>query len=95
MRILKFFFKEIREIKQRLTILQVLQYYNLKLVKNIMLKCQFHTDDTVSMKIYSQSNTFNFFGCDKNGDLIEFCPLNEASKKSYLKQRNYVAKYSQ
>jgi DNA primase len=75
---------EIQEIKQRLTISQVLQHYNLKPDRNNMLKCPFHADDTASMKIYPQTNTFNCFGCGKNGDQIEFCTLKEGDKHKGL-----------
>jgi DNA primase catalytic core len=82
---------EISEIKQRLTILQVLQHYNLKPDRNGMLKCPFHADDTASMKIYLQTNTFNCFGCGKNGDQIEFCTLKEGNKhKGLLKATDFV-----
>jgi len=77
---------EIKEIKPRLSIHTVLKYYGLKADKNNMLKCPFHADDTASMKIYPNTNTFNCFGCGKNGDAIEFCTLKESSKhKGILK----------
>jgi len=75
---------EIREIKQRLSILAVLNHYGLKPDKNGMLKCPFHADDTASMKIYTKTNTFNCFGCGKNGDQIEFCTLKEGNKHKGL-----------
>ncbi len=77
---------EITEIKQRLSIETVLKYYSLQADKNGMLKCPFHADETASMKIYTQTNTFNCFGCSKNGDVIEFCSIKENSKhKGILK----------
>lgn len=63
---------EIHEIKQRLTILQVLQHYNLKPDRNNMLKCPFHDDKSPSLKVYTNTHTFNCFGCGKAGDNIEF-----------------------
>jgi len=75
---------EIQEIKQRLSIHTVLKYYGLQPDKNNMLKCPFHVDDTASMKIYPNTNTFNCFGCGKNGDQIEFCTLKEGSKHKGL-----------
>lgn len=75
---------EIREIKQRLSILAVLNNYGLKPDRNGMLKCPFHADDTASMKIYPNTNTFNCFGCGKNGDQIEFCTLKEGNKHKGL-----------
>ncbi|NLV39406.1 MAG: toprim domain-containing protein [Bacteroidales bacterium] len=38
------------------------------------------------MKIYDKTNTFNCFGCGKNGDQVEICVLKEGSKhKGILK----------
>jgi DNA primase len=75
---------EISNIKQRLEIETVLQYYGMQSDKNNMLKCPFHADDKPSMKIYPNTNTFNCFGCGKNGDQIEFCTLKEGSKHKGL-----------
>lgn len=61
---------EIRDIKQRLSILAVLEHYHLKPDKHQMLKCPFHEDDQPSLKIYTETNTFNCFGCNANGDAI-------------------------
>jgi len=75
---------EIVEIKRRLSIHTVLKHYGLQPDKNNMLQCPFHADDTASMKIYPQTNTFNCFGCGKNGDGIEFCTLKEGNKHKGL-----------
>jgi len=72
---------EISEIKARLSIQTVLKHYGLQPDRNNMLKCPFHADDTASMKIYQQTNTFNCFGCGKNGDVIEFIQLKENCNK--------------
>jgi DNA primase catalytic core len=72
---------EIQEIKSRLDIAKVLKYYGLNPDRNNMLKCPFHADDTASMKIYPNTNTFNCFGCGKNGDVIEFIQLKENCNK--------------
>ncbi|MBN2660735.1 MAG: toprim domain-containing protein [Tannerellaceae bacterium] len=84
---------EIKEIKSRLTIQTVLSHYNLEPDKNNMLCCPFHPDDTASMKVYPNTNTFNCFGCGKNGDQIEFCTLKEGSKhKGLLKATELCGK---
>lgn len=75
---------EIQGIKAGLSIQTVLKYYGLEPDRNGMLKCPFHSDDTASMKIYDTTNTFNCFGCGKNGDQIEFCTLKEGSKHKGL-----------
>src|SRR3989304_6877596 len=72
---------EIHEIKSRLSIYTVLKHYGLQPDRNGMVKCPFHADDTASMKIYPQTNTFNCFGCGKNGDVIEFIQLKENCSK--------------
>ena len=72
---------EIQEIKSRLDIAKVLKHYGLNPDRNNMLKCPFHADDTASMKVYPNTNTFNCFGCGKNGDVIEFIQLKENCNK--------------
>jgi DNA primase len=63
---------QLPELKTRLQISTVLQRYNLKPDKNGMLKCPFHADKTPSLKIYTDTNTYNCFGCGANGDAIQF-----------------------
>jgi DNA primase len=75
---------EIRDIKQKLSIQSVLAHYNLHPDRNHMLKCPFHKDDTASLRIYPETNTFNCFGCHRNGDAIEFCAEKEGSKHEGL-----------
>jgi DNA primase len=54
---------EIKEIKSRLSILDVLSHYGLKPDKNKMLCCPFHEDKTPSMQVYPETNTvFCFSG---------------------------------
>ncbi len=82
---------EIPDIKSRLSIQTVLKYYGLKPDRNSMLKCPFHEDDQPSLKVYPQTNTFNCFGCGKNGDAIEFCTLKEGSKHKGLLKATELA----
>src|SRR5690606_18369327 len=75
---------EIAEIKQQLTVAQVLDHYNLSADKNNMLCCPFHNDKTPSLQIYPQTNTFCCFSSNCNagtGDVIEFIRLMEKSTK--------------
>ena len=75
---------EIAEIKQQLTIGQVLDHYNLKANQNNMLCCPFHNDKTPSLQIYPQTNTFCCFSSNCNagtGDVIEFIRLMEKNTK--------------
>lgn len=75
---------EIAEIKQQLTIGQVLNHYNLSTDKNNMLRCPFHNDKTPSLQIYPKTNTFCCFSSNCHagtGDVIEFIRLMERSTK--------------
>lgn len=75
---------EIPEIKQQLTIGQVLDHYGLKADKNNMLCCPFHADKTPSLQIYPTTNTFCCFSSNckaGTGDVIEFIRLMEKGTK--------------
>jgi DNA primase catalytic core len=76
-----FFIMDISDIKQRLSILTVLQHYNLKPDRNNQIKCPFHEDDKPSCRIYADTNTFHCFGCNATGDQIEFIEKYEKSSK--------------
>jgi len=79
---------QIPDIKNRLPITKVLVHYNIKIDKNNHIKCPFHQDDKPSCKIYTDTNTYNCFGCGKTGDVIQFiqdyekCSKHEALKKA-------------
>jgi len=75
---------EIPEIKQKLTIEEVLHHYVFKPNKHHQINCPFHEEKIPSLKIYPQTNTFNCFGCNANGDVIEFIQLKEIITKHPL-----------
>lgn len=83
----------IPEIKQQLTLAQVLQYYNLKPDKNLRLHCPFHDDKTPSLQVYYKTHTAYCFSsnCKTHGkslDVIDFifhkenCTKHEAILKA-------------
>lgn len=72
---------EIQEIKSRLSITTVLKRYHLTPDRNGMLKCPFHEDGEASLKVYAETNSFNCFGCEAGGDVIEFIQLKEECSK--------------
>ncbi len=63
---------KISEIKSQLSIITVLENYNLNINKNHHCKCPFHKDNKPSLRIYPETNTYTCFGCDKTGDVIQF-----------------------
>ena len=75
---------ELKEIKQQLSINQVLEHYGLKPDKNNRLLCPFHNDKTPSLQIYPATNTFCCFSSNCNagtGDPIQFIELYEKCNK--------------
>jgi DNA primase len=64
---------EIKEIKSRLSILDVLNHYGLKSDRNNMLCCPFHDDKTPSMQVYAETNTVFCFSsnCKLQGKAID------------------------
>jgi len=84
---------EITEIKSRLSISTVLKHYNLTPDRNGMLKCPFHEDEEASLKVYAETNSFNCFGCEVGGDVIEFIHLKEKCSKheAIVKAKEWVS----
>lgn len=75
---------ELKDIKQQLTINQVLNHYHLKPDKSNRLLCPFHPDKTPSLQIYPATNTYCCFSSNCNagtGDAIQFIELIEKCNK--------------
>ncbi len=77
---------EIYQIKQQLTLSQVLHYYHLKPDKQLRLCCPFHNDKTPSMQIYYKTHTAYCFSsnCPTHGkslDVIDFVMYKEGCSK--------------
>jgi len=80
------FTMEISEIKQRLSMATVLQYYNLKPDKHNRICCPFHDDKTPSMQVYYKTQTAYCFSsnCKTHGkslDVIDFIMHKENQDK--------------
>lgn len=84
---------EIADIKNKLTISEVIKYYGLKADKQARLKCPFHEDKTPSLQLYYKTQTAFCFStnCTTHGkaiDVIDFilyyekCTKHEAIKKA-------------
>src|SRR5690606_26259990 len=62
---------EIPEIKSKLTLSEILHYYNLK-PKNNMLLCPFHEDKNASLQVNPEKGFYKCHACGKSGDVIQF-----------------------
>ena len=66
---------EIQDIKNQLSITELLVHYNLKTTSNHMLCCPWHDDKTPSLQIYPKTNTWTCFSSNcsaGSGDVIDF-----------------------
>jgi DNA primase len=77
---------EINEIKQQLTLAEVLKHYGLKPDKSLRLHCPFHEDKTPSLQIYYKTHTAYCFSsnCKTHGkslDVIDFIMHKENTTK--------------
>jgi len=88
---------EIQEIKQRLTMAQVLAKYNLKPDKHLRLCCPFHEDKTPSLQVYYKTHTAYCFSsnCPTHGkslDVIDFIMYKEKCNKheAILKAQDFI-----
>lgn len=77
----------IAEIKQQLSMADVLHYYGLRTDKHSRLNCPFHEDKTPSMQVYYKTQTAYCFSsnCKTHGksmDVIDFVMHKENSTKA-------------
>lgn len=59
------------EIKEQRSIKQELEVHGIHVDRAGFCRCIFHKEKTASMKIYSESNSFYCFGCQKSGDVFD------------------------
>jgi DNA primase len=62
---------EISEIKQNLSLSQILHHYGLK-PKNNMLNCPFHEDKTASLQVNLEKQFYKCHACGAKGDQIQW-----------------------
>ena len=62
----------IHEVKNRVTIREVIEYYGFKPNRAHKICCPFHGEKTPSLHIYEKTDTFHCFGCGIGGDAVRF-----------------------
>lgn len=60
------------ELKDRLAMQQVAEFYGFEVNRGGYINCPFHSEDTPSLKIYAGNGGFHCFGCGAHGDIIKF-----------------------
>ena len=60
------------EIKNKIDIADVAEFYGLELDKRNKCVCPFHHEKTASFQVYPKSQSFYCFGCGVGGDTIAF-----------------------
>lgn len=62
----------VQSVKERVPIIRAAERYGYKPNRSGFIRCPFHQEDTPSLKIYPDSNSFYCFGCGVGGDVISF-----------------------
>lgn len=62
----------VETIKNSVPILRAVDHYGLEPNRLKFIKCPFHQENTPSLRIYPETNTFYCFGCGVGGDVISF-----------------------
>lgn len=63
---------DIDTIKQSIPILAAIERYGFESNRAGFICCPFHNEDTPSLKIYSESDSWHCFGCGEGGDIVDF-----------------------
>lgn len=75
------------EIKQRVSMIEMLQYYGIETNRSNFCRCPFHQEKSASFKAYPGSRGFYCYGCNESGSVIDFVmkffdlPFGDAIKK--------------
>jgi len=64
--------EDYEEVKQRLSMRQVAEYYGCRVNRSGFCLCPFHAEKSPSMKIYSNDKGYYCFACGEGGDVIKF-----------------------
>lgn len=60
------------EIKQRVSMIEILQYYGIETNRANFCRCPFHKERSASFKAYPGTRGFYCFGCNESGSVIDF-----------------------
>ena len=63
------------EIKHRVTMIEMLQYYGIETNRSNFCRCPFHSERSASFKAYPGTRRFYCFGCGAHGSVVDFVML--------------------
>ena len=63
------------EIKQRVSMIEILKYYGIETNGSNFCRCPFHHEKSASFKAYPGTRGFYCFGCHESGSVIDFVML--------------------
>ena len=63
------------EIKQRVSMIEMLQHYGIETNRSNFCRCPFHQEKSASFKAYPGNRGFSCFGCGAHGSVIDFVML--------------------
>jgi putative DNA primase/helicase len=69
---------EFTRIKSKVSIYDILKFYNNDTIANGFTNCPFHKENVKSLYIYSITNSWYCFGCQKGGDIYTYVQLIES-----------------
>ncbi len=67
--------EDYEEVKQRLSMRQVAEYYGYRVNPKGVCLCPFHADKHPSMKIYENDKGYYCFACGSGGDVVKFVSM--------------------
>ena len=60
------------EIKQRVSMIEMLQHYGIETNRSNFCRCPFHQEKSASFKAYPGTRGFYCYGCHESGSVIDF-----------------------
>ena len=60
------------EIKQSVSMIEMLQYYGIETNRSNFCRCPFHQEKSASFKAYPGTRGFYCYGCNESGSVIDF-----------------------
>lgn len=64
--------EDISLVKSQVSMIDIANYYGIKINRNGYISCPFHNEKTASMKVYTGIKGYYCFGCGAGGNIFNF-----------------------